>query len=101
MGHKGPITSVALSDDGSLAVTGSVDKSVKVWMSVTGQLLWTLKDRFSTGAVTSVAMSKDNKVILVGYENGNVALWDITGITPLKINNFKLSDSAITSVDIN
>lgn len=46
-------------------------------------------------------MSKDNKVILVGYENGNVALWDITDNVPLKINNFKLSDSAITSVDIN
>lgn len=99
VGHKGPITTVALSVDGSLAITGSLDKKVKVWMSVTGQLLYTLKDKSNDSAVTSVVISHYNQHIIAGYENGNVTFWNIDG-QPEIIGSFN-GNSSITSLDLN
>jgi WD40 repeat protein len=42
MGHSGPVLSVAYSPDGKHVVSGSSDKTVKVWDSQTGKEVSTL-----------------------------------------------------------
>src|SRR5205085_10333669 len=62
--HKGPVSSVAWSPDGKRLVTGSFDKTAKVWDADKGQELLFLKGH--TGAVTSVAWSPDGKRLATG-----------------------------------
>ena len=53
---------MAFSPDGKRLVSGSEDKTVKVWDAETGQETLTLKGH--TGGVTSVAFSPDGKRIV-------------------------------------
>ena len=55
---------MAFSPDGKRIVTGSGDKTVKVWDAGTGQETLTLKGH--TGMVSSVAFSPDGKRIVTG-----------------------------------
>ena len=41
-GHAGTVTSVAFSADGSKVVSGSHDKTVKIWSADSGEVLQTL-----------------------------------------------------------
>ena len=65
---------MAFSPDGKRIVSGSEDKTVKVWDAATGQETLTLKGH--TGAVTSVAFSPDGKRIVSGSEDKTVKVWD-------------------------
>ena len=68
-GHARPITSVAFSPDGTKIVTGSWDKTAKVWNAKTGECLHTL-----TG--TSVAFSPDGTKIVTGSFDNKAKVWD-------------------------
>jgi hypothetical protein len=39
-GHLGPVLSVAVSSDGTKLVTGSIDKTVRLWRVADGTLVW-------------------------------------------------------------
>ena len=70
------MSSVAFSPDGKRIVTGSWDKTVKVWDAATGQEVLTLKGH--TTGVRSVAFSPDGKRIVTGIGgiNATVKVWD-------------------------
>ena len=78
-GHSGCVNSVAFSPDGQKIVSGSDDKTVKVWDATTGSLLQTLNGH--SDAVKSIATSLVNrlKTILVNHDwvtiNEKKALW--------------------------
>ena len=61
------MTSVAFSPDGKRIVSGSGDRTVKVWDATTGQETLTLKGH--TRTVRSVAFSPDGKRIVSGSED--------------------------------
>ncbi len=63
-GHTGPVTAVAFSADGSRAVTGGVDETVRVWDLGTGKQL----EAFSKTAspVVAVALDRAGKRVLSG-----------------------------------
>ncbi|KAK2050657.1 hypothetical protein LZ31DRAFT_580856 [Colletotrichum somersetense] len=66
-GHRGGVTSVAVSGDGTQLASASYDRTIKIWDLTTGQCLQTFKGH--TGIVTSVAWSEDT----------TAKVWDTTG----------------------
>ena len=73
-GHTGWVNSVAYSPDGQQIVSGSHDKTVKIWDANTGKELHTLTGH--NGSVFSVAFSPDGQRIVSGGGDKTVKIWD-------------------------
>jgi hypothetical protein len=72
-GHTDSINVVAFSPDGKRIVTGSLDKTAKVWDAGTGQEILSLNG--NTSYLTSIAFSPDGKHIVTGcFQTAKV--WD-------------------------
>ena len=79
-----PIMAVGFSSDGTRIVSGSVDKSVRVWDASTGVELKELKGH--TSVVNSVGFSSDGKRIVSGSYDSSVRVWDaLTGVELKKL----------------
>jgi WD40 repeat protein len=74
-GHTAAVNSVALSADGTLALSGSVDQNMIVWDVAGGNLLHRLSGH--TGSVTSVAFSPDRQFALSGSLDQTAILWNV------------------------
>ena len=74
-GHTGHIRSLAFSLDGTLLVSGSDDKTVKLWDVQTGGVVRTLGD--DTSLVLAVSISPDGATIASGTRDGGIHLWDV------------------------
>ena len=72
--HGDRITAAVVRSDGEIAVTGSADRTVKVWNTVTGEEICVLVGHSTT--VTAVALSLDGKLLVSGDEDGDLMLWD-------------------------
>ena len=84
-GHTDHINSVAFSSDGTRIVSGSRDKSVRVWDASTGALLMTLNGH--TAYVKSVAFSSNGTRIVSGSWDKSVRIWDAsTGALLMTLN---------------
>ena len=79
-GAHGPGDGVAFSPDGTRIVTGSGDKTAKVWDARTGTLLLELKGH--TGEVWSVRFSPDGTRIVTGSADRTAKVWDARTGTP-------------------
>ena len=73
-GHRGDITSIAFSRDGLRFVTGSRDKTAKIWDLRSGRQLATLRGH--SAFVESVAFSPDGSRIATGSWDNTVKVWD-------------------------
>ena len=77
-GHGETVYSIAFTPDGKYAVTGSFDKSIKLWEVPSGKDV-----RTYTGAaghkdlILSVAFSPDGKSIASGSQDNTAKLWDV------------------------
>ncbi len=81
-GHVGFVSSVAFSPDGKRVLTGSYDKTAKIWDAETGQELLTLKGHGNY--VSSVAFSPDGKRVLTGSRDGTAKIWETVDWTLTK-----------------
>lgn len=73
--HTAPIVKIATDSAGRFLVTGSADKTVRVWDPATGNLLRTLRPPLGAeteGIVFAVAMSPDGRLVaasgMTGYQ---------------------------------
>src|SRR5262249_2063369 len=77
-GHKYVVTWVAYSPDGRRLATASKDKTIKVWATDTGRLLYTLGGH--TDAVAGVAYTPDGKTLAsissIGATKNVLRFWD-------------------------
>ena len=74
-GHTDQVHCLTFSSDGTLLVSGSHDKTVKLWDIQTGGVVKTFSGH--TGQVFSVSISADCTTIASGSEDKTICLWNI------------------------
>jgi WD40 repeat protein len=74
-GHTNWATSVAFSRDGGRVVSGSYDKTVRIWNATTGKVETELKGH--THWVMSVAFSQDGSRVVSGSKDRTVRVWNV------------------------
>ncbi|MGB3548075.1 MAG: hypothetical protein WBA17_13955, partial [Saprospiraceae bacterium] len=89
-GHSSGVNVVAVSPDGEKVISGSYDKTIKVWDITTGEQLLSLSGHSSF--VKAVVVSLDGEKVISGSDDKTVKVWDIT--TGELINSFT-GDSSI------
>src|SRR5271166_1441259 len=72
--HRDFVTAVAFSPDGTRVLTGSGDKTARLWDAATGKPLATLEGH--TNSVWAVAFSPDGARVLTGSLDNTARLWD-------------------------
>ena len=72
---RGGVNGLAISPDGKLLVSGSWDKTVKLWSLPDGALVKTLEGH--KGSVESVAIGSDGKLLVSGDHDATVKLWSL------------------------
>ena len=93
-GHTKAINSVAFSPDGQFILSGSNDKSLKLWDIEKSRLVRTY--RGSKGAVTSVTFSPDGQHFLSGGTGKTLKLWQVE--SKKSIREFKGHTGTVTAV---
>jgi WD40 repeat protein len=80
-GHTGGVRSVAYSPDGARIVSGSEDRTIRVWDAHTGKQLAVLEGH--KYRVMSVAFSPDGKRITSKDLYGDGLVWNVPSALPL------------------
>ena len=87
-GHELAVVSVAMSPDSNYVVTGSRDKSAKLWELSTGREVRSFLGH--DYSVTSLDVSRDGKYLLTGSNDETVKLWEMeTGKEIFSVNPVK------------
>jgi WD40 repeat protein len=84
-GHSNYVRTVAFSHDSKLVLSGSEDRTVKLWDATTSRCLQSFEGH--TGSILSVAISHDSKLVLSGSDDYTMKLWD--GTTGERLHAFE------------
>jgi GTPase SAR1 family protein len=74
-GHTDSVIGVAVTPDGQTVISGSRDKTLKVWDLATGHCRATFEGH--TSGVTGVAVTPDGKSVVSGSEDNKLKVWDL------------------------
>jgi hypothetical protein len=74
-GHSAAVRAVAVTADGTRAVSGSDDTTLKVWAIARGEAIATLVGH--TAAVRTVAVTPDDKYAISGSDDATLKVWDL------------------------
>ena len=74
IGHMGIILDLAWSQDGKILASSSSDRTIRLWESETGQILYIFEGH--TGDIYSIAWSPDGKRLCSGSSDMSVRLWN-------------------------
>ena len=102
-GHSLSVTTVAVTPDGKKIISGSSDKTVKVWDATTGENLFTFNCHSNSvgpaaALVTQVAVTLDGRKVISSSCDKIVKVWDIT--TGENLLTFDGHTSAVTSAAV-
>ena len=95
-GHVGRVTSVAFSAHGERALSGSWDRTLRLWDVESGKELQVLKRH--TAEVRTAAFLPDGQHALSGGWYDTIRLWDLKEAT--EIRQFKGDMGVVTSVAV-
>lgn len=74
-GHSHIIPCLVISADSKILISGSRDKTIKMWELETGELIRTLKGH--TDGVHTLALSPDGQIIASGSADKTIKLWHL------------------------
>ena len=74
-GHTQRVVTATLTPDGTFAVSGSADKTVRLWDLDTGQCIRTMEGH--TDDVWSVTVTLDGKFAVSGSKDNTIRLWEL------------------------
>ncbi len=74
-GHTGRVTQLAWSDDGRRALSGSEDRTLRLWEVADGRPLLTLEGH--EAVITALAVDWRHDRVLSGAKDGSVWLWSL------------------------
>ena len=75
-GHAETVTALAINPDGKTFVTGSRDKSIRVWDLNTTKVIRTLQGH--TDEITSLVFSKDGTQLASASKDQNIRIWNLS-----------------------
>jgi WD40 repeat protein len=73
--REGGINAICFSPDNALILTGSHDRTARLWDAKTGKEIRVFRGHLAE--VTSVAFSPDGKTVLSGSSDSSANLWDV------------------------
>lgn len=74
-GHAGGVVALAFSPDERLLVSGSYDKTVRIWDTETGRDVFGALEGH-TGMVGAVAFSQHGRQVASGSHDSTIRVWD-------------------------
>lgn len=74
-GHSERVSSVTISKNRLLALTGSNDKTILVWNLITGKYLITLSGH--TDRICCTSLSQDNRLAISGSADNTIRVWNL------------------------
>ena len=74
-GHSSSINSIAYATDGAFIVSGSSDRTVKIWSVESGECVTTFNGH--SLSVSSVSFSPDGASIVSGSHDNTVKVWSV------------------------
>jgi WD40 repeat protein len=95
-GHKGTVYAVAVFPDKRQMITGSCDKTLRLWDLETGVVLKKMEGHSS--GVRALAISRDSQIIASGDEKGEIIAWHGETCESLT-QRLKVHSDWITSMD--
>src|SRR6266404_5301650 len=84
-GHTETVYTVSFSPDGRYVLTGSFDKSLKLWEAATGKEIKTFGGQAGhQNLILAASFSPDGRLIASGSSDNTVKLWDTPFSIPLR-----------------
>ncbi len=93
-GHTDAVNDIELSNDGKWLVSGSNDKTARIWSVATGKQVRILP--VDCWKVTTVDISKDSKYVTTGCNDGSIKIWELE--TGKLLNSIDFSGSIARNV---
>lgn len=96
-GHADVVNAIAISFNNRLLLSGSNDKTARIWDVVTGKQIRALP--VNCWKVTAVAFSDDAKYAVTGCNDGTIKVWEVESgklITEIESNESAVKDLAFT-----
>ena len=75
-GHSDGVNAVAVTPDGKLAISASIDSTLKVWELSSGRELRTLSDH--SGRLNAVAVTPDGKLAISASGDRMLNVWELS-----------------------
>ncbi|MDZ7957862.1 MAG: WD40 repeat domain-containing protein [Aulosira sp. DedQUE10] len=95
MGHSHIVRSLAISANGKLLISGSRDRTIKIWQLETGELISTLRGH--TDEVCTITLSPDEQIIASGSADKTIKLWHLA--TGELLSTFTGHTDTVTAVE--
>eukprot|EP00899_Mesostigma_viride_P012523 jgi/Mesvir1/21271/Mv21671-RA.2 len=83
-GHMNIVYCGIFDKTGRRVVTGSDDRLVKIWSTLTGMLCWSCRGH--TGDITDLAISPSNDAVASASNDGSVRVWHLATGRPVSVH---------------